>query len=141
MGNNGDSMVKFRTGIFLAGLPLQPVAISSPFRHFSISWESIRFNEHLFRTMTQFYNNVEVTLFPIYSPSKEEQQNAKLFAINVQSLFAKTLNQSVYLLNRKHKMLYHKTLLGKLETEEALQQAKEVTLQDATLSYYISNNI
>lgn len=130
---NGQAMVKFRTGIFLAGLPVQPVAIRCPFKHFSMSWESIWFRTHLFSTLTQFVNHVELIELPIYTPSLAECTDPKRFSTNVQALISAVLSQPIYLLNKKHKTLYHQTLLGKLSAEDALRQAKEVTLTDSTL--------
>ena len=35
---NGDVVLQFKTGAFSPGLPVQPVAVEFPFRHFDISW-------------------------------------------------------------------------------------------------------
>ena len=35
---NGDVVLQFKTGAFNPGLPVQPVAVEFPFRHFDISW-------------------------------------------------------------------------------------------------------
>ena len=127
-------MVKFRTGIFLPGLPVQPVAIRCPFRYFSMSWESIWFREHIFRTMIQFVNHVELIKLPVYAPSAQEQENPQLYASNVQTLLSSVLQQSIYVLNRKHKGIYHKCILSKLTEQEALDQAKKITEEDKTLA-------
>ena len=133
---NGKSMVKFRTGIFLAKKRIQPITIelsTYPQNNFSLSWESIYFKHHLFYTMTQLYNTAQVNTLPIYNPTFEEQEDVHLFSYNVQLLLSCVLNQKVYLLNRKHKLLYHRYLLGGIGEEELLRLGKEEFEGDGTL--------
>lgn len=135
---NGTVMVPFRTGVFNAGLPVKPVCIRFPHRHFNLSWETIRFREHLFRTMTQFQNYVHCTELPVYVPSEEEQSDSRLFAFNVQSEIQSVLQQDVVPLNRKHKLLYHSYLLGKVKPEtEVLDKARILLQEDEQLNYFI----
>lgn len=133
---NGTAMVPFRTGVFNAGLAVKPVCIELPYRHFNLSWESIRFREHLFRTMTQFKNEVQIVELPVYEPSEEEMTDARLFASNVQTEMAKALNQPIVPLNRKHKFLYHSWILGKEENEaEVLKKSAQLFSEDEQLAY------
>lgn len=139
---NGTGMVPFRTGIFNAGLPVQPVCVQFPHRHFNISWETIRFREHLFRTMTQFQNNATVIELPVYQPSEEEMGDTRLYAANVQTEMAKALEQPIVPLNRKHKFLYHSWLLGKEDSEaEVMKKAEQLSSEDEQLVYFAENRI
>lgn len=142
---NGTAMVALRTGVFNAGVPVQPVCVRFPHRHFNISWETIRFREHMFRTMTQVYNDVVITELPVYEPSAEEKADARLYASNVQAIMANVLKQDVYPLNRKHKFLYHSFLLGKIDGNELREKTAEVTAEDAQLQYLagaaVENNV
>ena len=133
---NGKSMVKFRTGIFLAKKRLQPITIelsTSSTQHFNLSWESIYFSHHLFYTMTQLYNKANIIKLPIYNPTNVETNDIHLFSSNVQLLFSYVLKQDIYLLNRKHKILYHKYLLGIIDEKELLRLGKEEFENDSTL--------
>lgn len=135
---NGFSMIPFRTGVFNAGVALKPICIQFPHKHFNLSWETIRFRDHVFRTLTQVVNNVEFTELPVYVPSAQEVENTKLFSRNVQFEMGLALNQRVVPLNRKMKFLYHSYLLGKVENEtEVLKKAKELLEQDELLMDYI----
>lgn len=132
---NGRAMVTFRTGVFNAGKPVQPVCVSFPHKHWNMSWETIRFRTHLFRTMTQFYNRVAVTELPVYVPSEAEIADARLYASNVQKLMSNHMEQSIYRLNRKHKFLYHRFVLGNVDPDQVRVEAAKITSEDSLLSY------
>ncbi len=85
--------------------------------------------------MTQVYNSVVVTELPVYVPSAEEKADARLYATNVQKVMADVLHQNVHPLNRGHKLLYHKFLLGRIDGAELEAKAKEATDNDAQLQY------
>ena len=38
---NGNYILPFKTGAFLAGTPIQPVILRYPYIHFSPAWETI----------------------------------------------------------------------------------------------------
>lgn len=134
--SNGGAMIPFRTGVFNAALPVRPVCIEFPYKHFNLSWESIRFRDHMFRTLTQFRNNVVMTELPPYTPNEAEQADARLYATNVQRYMARAMDLPVVPLNRKHKFLYHSYLLGK-ETDPKViaSKAKALTEEDTLLQY------
>lgn len=139
---NGTAMVPFRTGVFTAGVPVKPVCIRLPYSHFNLSWESVCFREHLFRTMTQLVNYVHITELPIYVPSEEEKNDARLYAFNVQQEFSGALEQPIVPLNRKHKLLYHSYILGREQDEqEVLRKSEEISRLDNQLSYISKRNI
>lgn len=134
---NGTAMVPFRTGVFNAGLPVKIVCIRFPCHHFNLSWETIRFREHLFRTMTQVTNYVHISELPVYQPSEQEMTDARLYSSNVQAEMAKVLEQPIVPLNRKHKFLYHSWLLGKEKIiEDVLRKSSELFNDDEQLVYF-----
>jgi hypothetical protein len=66
---NGLGMLTFRTGAFVACAPLTPVCLRfCSIRRFNPTWETIAFREHLWRTMTQWSNSIELLLLPPYLP-------------------------------------------------------------------------
>ncbi|KAG5182273.1 hypothetical protein JKP88DRAFT_278255 [Tribonema minus] len=67
---NGAAMIRFRTGVFRAQVPVQPLVIAFPFRHFNPSWETIHFHHHLLRIMTQLTCACSVTVLPPCRPSE-----------------------------------------------------------------------
>jgi lysophosphatidylcholine acyltransferase / lyso-PAF acetyltransferase len=138
--SNGGAMIPFRTGVFNAGLPVRPVCIQFPYKRFNLSWESIRFREHMFRTLTQFRNNVVMIELPPYEPSEPERADSRLYAANVQRYMARALELPVVPLNRNHKVLYHSYLLGK-ETDPSVVAAKAKALseEDTLLQYFVSS--
>jgi lysophosphatidylcholine acyltransferase / lyso-PAF acetyltransferase len=132
---NGTAMVPFRTGVFNAGLPVSPVGIRFPHKHFNLSWESIRFREHIFRAMTQLTNIVEVYELPVHVPTEAETTDAALYARNVQASIADALEQPIIPLNRKHKFLYHEYLVGKeKDNTKVFERAAALTADDNLLS-------
>jgi len=133
---NGTAMIRFRSGAFVAGYPVLPVAIRFKNPNFNLSWESILFKEHLWRSMTQFSNAVELIELPLYNPSELEKENPLLYAKNVQDALEKCLEIPVFDLNRKHKVIYHSYLMRKINAETALAQAQVVSEQDETLKRY-----
>lgn len=130
---NGTALITFRRGAFHAGLPVLPVAVRFPHRRFNLSWETIRFKEHLWRSMTQIYNRVQIIEMPVYYPSEEERMDPSLFTRNVQKIFEETLELETYPLNRKQKFAYHSYVLGKISGEELFQKADELAAQDPLL--------
>ncbi|XP_065117957.1 lysophospholipid acyltransferase LPCAT4 [Paramisgurnus dabryanus] len=92
---NGQALIKFKPGAFLAGVPIQPVLL-----HYSKpdtvrwTWKGTTWFETLLHTMSQLYTRVTVEFLPVYTPSEEEKKNPDLYAENVQKLMAKALGIS-----------------------------------------------
>lgn len=82
-----DVLYKFRTGVFVAGLPVQPVVVRFP-RHMGWSKSIL---SHVIRCLTQFASCVEVVWLPVHAPSSDERQDPQLFANNVQASMAAAL--------------------------------------------------
>uniref|UniRef100_A0A8C5QSE7 Lysophosphatidylcholine acyltransferase 4 n=1 Tax=Leptobrachium leishanense TaxID=445787 RepID=A0A8C5QSE7_9ANUR len=79
---NGQVLLKFKPGAFVAGVPVQPVLMRYPNR-LVILW----------LTMSQFFINLEIEFLPVYNPSPEERADPALYASNVQKIMAKALGK------------------------------------------------
>ncbi|KAK3523458.1 hypothetical protein QTP86_033606 [Hemibagrus guttatus] len=90
---NGQVLIKFKPGAFLAGVPVQPVLLHYPNKIDTVrwTWKGTSWLDCLWYTAAQFYSNVTVEFLPVYTPSQEEKENPDLFADNVQKLMAKAL--------------------------------------------------
>lgn len=94
---NGRSMVSFKTGAFMPGLPVQPVVITYPYTSFDPAWvaEGLPDMQLLFRMMSQPHNRMRVEYLPPVYPTPEEQCDARLYAERVRLLMAARLNLSL----------------------------------------------
>ncbi|OVA04550.1 Phospholipid/glycerol acyltransferase [Macleaya cordata] len=85
---NGDFLLPFKTGAFLAKAPVLPVILRYPYQRFSPAWDSISGARHVILLLCQFVNYIEVIWLPIYYPSEQEKEDPKLYANNVRKLMA-----------------------------------------------------
>ncbi|KAJ0087238.1 hypothetical protein Patl1_09106 [Pistacia atlantica] len=85
---NGDFLLPFKTGAFLARVPVLPVILRYPYQRFSLAWDSISGARHVLFLLCQFVNHIEVTRLPVYYPSQQEKDDPKLYAENVRRLMA-----------------------------------------------------
>jgi len=94
--SNGSTVIGFKLGAFNPGVPVQPVAIRYPHKHFNSAWV---FGPSqvmvIVRMCCQFINYMEVEYLPVYKPSPEEIQNPTLFANNVRQVIASALKVPV----------------------------------------------
>ncbi len=90
---NGTSLVTFKLGAFIPGVPVQPVCIRFPNRLDTLTWtrEGPGLVYLLWTTLTQFATYCEIEFLPVYVPSVEEKGDAQLFANNVRDVMAETL--------------------------------------------------
>ncbi|CAI0558800.1 unnamed protein product [Linum tenue] len=86
---NGDFLLPFKTGGFLAGAPVIPVILRYPYQRFSPAWDSIAGFRHVILLLCQFVNHLEVIRLPVYYPSQEEKTDPKLYANNIRRLMAR----------------------------------------------------
>lgn len=115
---NGDHLLKFRTGAFIAGTPVVPVLIRYTFSWFPPSYESIKTDKYVFGLLSQMANYVEYYRLPVYHPSEAEKADASLYAENVykvvlegwQRKFGEELRPSTS--NLVDKMEYHSIVRG-----------------------------
>uniref|UniRef100_A0A0E0JHM8 Phospholipid/glycerol acyltransferase domain-containing protein n=1 Tax=Oryza punctata TaxID=4537 RepID=A0A0E0JHM8_ORYPU len=109
---NGDYLLPFRTGAFLARVPVQPVILRYPYTMFSPAWDSMDGARHVFLLLCQFVNYIEVVRLPVYCPSEQEKEDPKLYANNVRKLIATEGNLILSNLGLAEKRVYHAALNG-----------------------------
>jgi 1-acyl-sn-glycerol-3-phosphate acyltransferase len=85
---NTGCVIKFKTGAFRPGAPVQPMVIRYKFRHFHPSDAEIPTYQLVFLAMCQFVNRVEVEYLPVYNPSPAERADPVLFASHVRAEMA-----------------------------------------------------
>lgn len=115
---NGHHLLKFRTGAFVAALPVSPILIRYEYDYFSPSYETIRTAWYVYGLLAQPRNRVRYYRLPVYFPSEEEKANASLYADNVHKLM---LEESVRVFGEKtiasnsdyiDKLEYHSIIRG-----------------------------
>ncbi|XP_051927893.1 lysophosphatidylcholine acyltransferase 1 [Hippocampus zosterae] len=90
---NRSSLILFKAGAFIPGLPVQPVVLRYQNKLDTISWtwQGPGAFKILWLTLCQPHNAMEIEYLPVYTPSDEEKENPTLFASNVRKLMAKAL--------------------------------------------------
>ncbi|KAL6212935.1 hypothetical protein ACLB2K_018150 [Fragaria x ananassa] len=109
---NGDFLLPFKTGAFLAKAPVLPVILRYPYQRFSPAWDSISGVRHVIFLLCQFVNHIEVTRLPVYYPSQEEKDDPKLYADNVRRLMASEGSMTLADIGLAEKRVYHAALNG-----------------------------
>ena len=106
---NGRTVVRFKRGAFVAGVPVLPVVLRYPCKHFNVAWTLRDDNFAFFRLASQIVNRCEVEVLPLYTPTAAERADAKLYAANVQRLFAAELGEepSDQDLTTQFQLMYH----------------------------------
>ncbi|CAM0881068.1 unnamed protein product [Alopecurus aequalis] len=111
---NGDYLLPFKTGAFLARAPVQPVILRYPYTRFSPAWDSMDGARHVFLLLCQFANYMEVVRLPVYYPSEQEKEDPRVYANNVRKLLAAEGNLVLSNLGLAEKRVYHAALNGLL---------------------------
>ncbi|KAK4387540.1 Lysophospholipid acyltransferase LPEAT1 [Sesamum angolense] len=119
---NGDYLLPFKTGAFLAKAPVLPVILRYPYQRFSPAWDSISGVRHVILLLCQFVNHIEVTRLPIYHPSEQEKEDPKLYAENVRRLMAHEGNLILSDIGLAEKRVYHAALNGNISMPTVLHQ-------------------
>ncbi|KAM0864550.1 hypothetical protein ACQ4PT_043839 [Festuca glaucescens] len=109
---NGDYLLPFKTGAFLAKAPVRPVILRYPYKRFSPAWDSMDGARHVLLLLCQFVNYLEVVHLPVYYPSEQEKDDPKLYASNVRKLMAVEGNLILSDLGLADKRVYHAALNG-----------------------------
>lgn len=109
---NGDYLLPFKTGAFLAKVPVLPVVLKYHYKRFSPAWDSISGGRHVFLLLCQFINYIEVIHLPVYYPSEQEKEDPKLYACNVRKLMATEGNLILSDIGLAEKRVYHAALNG-----------------------------
>ncbi|KAG7941652.1 hypothetical protein I3843_16G055800 [Carya illinoinensis] len=119
---NGDFLLPFKTGAFLAKAPVLPVILRYPFQRFSPAWDSISGVRHVIFLLSQFVNHLEVIRLPIYYPSQQEKDDPKLYANNVRRLMASEGNLIYSDIGLPEKRIYLAALNGNNSLPSVLHQ-------------------
>ncbi|XP_068313339.1 lysophospholipid acyltransferase LPEAT1-like isoform X1 [Pyrus communis] len=119
---NGDFLLPFKTGAFLAKAPVLPVIIRYPYHRFSPAWDSISGVRHVIFLLCQFVNHIEVTRLPVYYPSQQEKDDPKLYASNVRRLMSHEGNMTLSDIGLAEKRVYHAALNGNNSRPSVLHQ-------------------
>eukprot|EP00180_Rhodochaete_pulchella_P000501 Plantae.Rhodophyta-Rhodochaete_pulchella.ctg1352.p2 GENE.Plantae.Rhodophyta-Rhodochaete_pulchella.ctg1352~~Plantae.Rhodophyta-Rhodochaete_pulchella.ctg1352.p2 ORF type:complete len:379 (+),score=58.67 Plantae.Rhodophyta-Rhodochaete_pulchella.ctg1352:1159-2295(+) len=105
---NGIGLLPFKTGAFVAGLPVAPMLLRYPYKKFSPAYDSIEAKELILGLCTQWYNRVVVRKLKVYYPSEEEKKDPKLYAENVRDLLRREGNLVLTISTYLDKLEYHK---------------------------------
>ncbi|XP_044475847.1 lysophospholipid acyltransferase LPEAT1-like isoform X1 [Mangifera indica] len=119
---NGDFLLPFKTGAFLARVPVLPVILRYPYQRFSLAWDSISGVRHVLFLLCQFVNHIEVTRLPVYYPSHQEKDDSKFYAENVRRLMASEGNLIMSNIRLAEKRIYHAALNGNDSLPSVLHQ-------------------
>jgi lysophosphatidylcholine acyltransferase/lyso-PAF acetyltransferase len=122
---NGDYLLTFKTGAFLAGTPVLPVILKYPYERFSAAWDTVSGARHIVFLLCQFVNHLEVVRLPVDYPTQEEKDDPKLSASNGRRLMATEGNLILSDLGLGDKRIYHATLNGNLSQMRVFHQKEE----------------
>jgi len=80
---NGKTLIRFKSGAFVLGIPVTPVIFHYP--KYVPFWNRKESNilVQFYRLMSQVYTPVRIEILPTYHPSQEEINNPKIYAANV----------------------------------------------------------
>lgn len=116
---NGTYLLPFRTGAFIAGVPVQPVLLLYKWDRFSPAWESIAAGRHIFFLLSHLYQTLEVVFLPVYAPSEEEKKDPALYAANVRRIMAEAGKFELTHHTLAHKRVYQGILSGQMDVSAA----------------------
>ncbi|KAJ3696361.1 hypothetical protein LUZ61_000066 [Rhynchospora tenuis] len=122
---NGEYLLPFKSGAFLAKAPVVPIILRYPYKRFSPAWDSMSGMRHLFLLLCQFVNHIEVIKLPVYYPSEEEKEDPRLYANNVRKLMATEGNLILSEIGLSEKRVYHAALNGNSNSPPRDLQKKE----------------
>ncbi|PIN03176.1 putative phosphate acyltransferase, contains PlsC domain [Handroanthus impetiginosus] len=122
---NGDYLLPFKSGAFLAKAPVLPIILRYPYCRFSPAWDSISGVRHVILLLCQFINYIEVTRLPVYHPSEQEKEEPKLYAENVRKLMANEGNLILSDIGLAEKRVYHAALNGNISMPTVLHQKED----------------
>jgi len=89
---NGQSLITFKPGAFLAGVPVQPVIFRYPKDAIAWTWIAPPTLHQIAYILSNINNQFEIEFLPVYKPNEEEKQNPILFANNVRKIMAEALD-------------------------------------------------
>lgn len=80
---NGHYLLPFKSGAFLAGLPVQPVVLRYGQGRFSPTWEMMPAARHMLLMLFTPLHSVTCYELPVYVPNEKEKVDPQLYAANV----------------------------------------------------------
>lgn len=91
---NRSCLISFKPGAFYPGVPVQPVCITykNKMNTATWTWDGPGAFKVLWLTLCQFYSEFEIEFLPVYTPSEEEKEDAKLYGRNVRTIMAEALD-------------------------------------------------
>lgn len=92
---NKRCLIKFKTGAFRPGVPVQPVCFKYNKEIMDTSswtWDGPHWFVISWMALCQIYSPVEFEFLPIYRPSEAEKKDPELFAENVRQVMSKSLD-------------------------------------------------
>lgn len=94
---NGQSLIAFKPGAFIPGVPVRPLVIRHKNRMNTAfwTWDGPGAYTVMWLTLCQFSTEAVVERLPVYVPNSDEQRDPKLFASNVRKVMAEALNLPV----------------------------------------------
>ena len=89
---NGTRLIQFKSGAFVAGHPIVPVAIRFP--KYVPYWNRLEssMGVQIYRVLSRWYTPATLHFLPTYHPSSEEKANPKLYAENVRQMLSTVTN-------------------------------------------------
>jgi len=93
--HSDNSLITFKAGAFIPGVPIQPVILS--YGCWDPSWvaDGPALHHIILRLMATPWNDMKMDFLPVYKPSETEKADAKLFANNVRAVMATKMNVPV----------------------------------------------
>lgn len=90
---NGTRLIKFKSGAFVAGHPVVPVALTFP--EYVPYWnrEESSMGVQIYRVLSRWYTPVTIRFMAMYHPSEAEKSDPKLYAENVRKLLSEATNR------------------------------------------------
>lgn len=114
------ALLKFRTGAFVPGSPVAPIALRYPHSngHFNPSYESVSFCKHLFVLLSTWSHSVRVEHMDVCEPTEKEKKSPVEYCQRVEGVMAKALQQTVIPLTLRDKLTYQ-SKIKELDLPEA----------------------
>ena len=123
--HTGHCLIRFATGAFRCGKPIQPVIVTSPFspvHGYDTSFSCANIVLHILGLMTQPMNSLNVKHLAVYIPNEEEKSDPILYANNVRKKMAEELDVKCYDLTWTDKLRFEPTTKGQELGKKKLTQ-------------------
>lgn len=107
---NGKYLLPFKTGAFLAGVPLQPVVLRYGTGRVSPSWDTIPGSRHVFLMLCEPFHSVTCYELPVYVPNEQEKNDPKVYAENLHRCMRKFAHMKETTATYPDKVKFHEVL-------------------------------